>query len=75
MGDRALLELIDEALGLPKGTVHEDQQIADISEWDSLSTLSLVALLDDHYGLTLDLDSLANCKTLRDVVEVVARRR
>ena len=55
----------------------EDEQIetavrADMSEWDSLATLTLLAVVEEEFGLQLDDEAIAKLTSfsgVRDVVE------
>jgi acyl carrier protein len=39
--------------------------------WDSLAIVSTIALVDELYGIVLDGKSLANCKTVADIRNLV----
>ena len=44
----------------------------DMSEWDSLATLTLLAVVEEEFGLQLDEDAIAKLTSfsaVRDVVE------
>jgi acyl carrier protein len=59
----------------------EDEQIetavrAEMSEWDSLATLTLLAVVEEEFGLQLDEEAvgkLTSFAAVRDVVEAGGR--
>ena len=55
--------------------VHATDVLADFAEWDSLSVLSVIAMVGADYGVNMvaaDLRGIATAEALRDVV--AARR-
>ena len=45
---------MEEALGMPEGSTAEGDRIDDLEGWDSVGALSVIALLDEEYGVSLD---------------------
>ena len=43
----------------------------DLDEWDSLTALSLIAMLDVEYGKKLTGDQLKNLETLEDIIKFI----
>jgi len=43
----------------------------EIGEWSSLIVLSTIAIVDDHYDLTLKMELLSDCKTVGDLFQLV----
>lgn len=43
-------------------------------EWDSLAYLSLIAMLDENYGVTIELEDFRKQRTLGDLMTEVFRR-
>ena len=48
-------------------TVTENDVLDDFPEWDSLSVLSVVAMLDYRYGVNLDARDLKDVRTVADL--------
>ena len=71
MSTSTFLRVIEEALGLAEGTVSVEDRIADIEGWDSVGALSVLALLDEEYGVALDAGSLQKCRTLHELADLV----
>lgn len=48
--------------------------LADLEEWDSLSVLSVVAMVDADYGVNLSAPELARVSTAQGLMELIARK-
>jgi acyl carrier protein len=48
--------------------------LRDCDEWDSLTALSLVAMIDKHYRVTISADDLKQSATVGDLRRLVAAR-
>ncbi|HEX7139375.1 MAG TPA: acyl carrier protein, partial [Vicinamibacterales bacterium] len=64
-----LAEILDEE------TVSADDVLRDFDQWDSLSALSVLAMCDSKYGVTLESEELARAKTAGELRDVVAAKR
>ena len=52
---------------LEENSVNENDILQNFEEWDSLSALSLIAMIDSDYGVTIFSEDLANYKTASDL--------
>ena len=59
--------LLDEMLEVDPGTVSSGQKLADMEKWDSLAVLGLIALLDEHFAISVPAVRINECKTVDDV--------
>ncbi len=46
----------------------------DLDEWDSLTALSLIAMVDEEYSVKLTGDDIKSSTTLLDIFEVVKNK-
>ena len=64
-----------------KETLEIDRQIElsenfkDYEEWDSLSRLSLIVMLDEEFGVQIENQDFEKISTVQDLLEVVESRR
>ncbi len=65
-------ENLAEILDVEK--VSPDDVLRDFDEWDSLSALSVIAMCDSKYGVTLGSEDLAAAKTAGQLEAIVAAR-
>jgi acyl carrier protein len=46
-----------------------------IDEWSSLMALSIIAMVDDEYGVKIKGDDIKNCQTIEDLFKLVISRK
>jgi acyl carrier protein len=56
-------------------SVRETDEFADFQEWDSLSVLSVIAMLDSNYGVNLTATDLKGVKTVGGLWQLVQAKR
>ena len=55
--------------------VKESDELRAFSQWDSLSVLSVIAMLDASYGVNLQAGDLAPVKSAGDLWQLVEARK
>ena len=63
-----VIGLLDEQ---PEFEVDEDTIFKDLPGWDSLVSLSLIVMVSNEYGKSIDGEKIRNCVTIRDLFEVI----
>lgn len=56
----------------PAEEIKAETAFRDLDEWSSLIALSVIAMVDDEYGVTLKGDDIKNATTVQDVFNRVA---
>jgi acyl carrier protein len=46
----------------------------DLEEWDSLTALSLIAMVDEEYSLKLTGDNIKSSVSLNDIFEIIKNK-
>lgn len=64
-----ILELIEEILQVPAGTVTEDTVMEDLEEWDSLAHVMIIGQLEE-LGISIDLEDAAEITSVREILEM-----
>jgi len=64
---------LDEMLELDPGTLKGGEALESLEGWDSVAVISLIALADSDYGVTLPPKEIAGCKTVNDLLDLVSR--
>ena len=64
-----IIEKLCEILELDSINVKDD--LENFDEWDSLTSLSLIAMADSDYGITLSNDIVESFVTIEDVVNYI----
>lgn len=59
----------------PADQFNADTRFRDIDEWSSLIGLSIIAMVDEEYEVTLKGDDIKNSNTIRDIFDIVASKK
>lgn len=51
-----------------------DKNFRELDEWSSLIALSIIAMVDDEFDITLVGDDVKNSNTIRDIYDIVASK-
>lgn len=68
-----ILAVVALALGLPRGAVDEQSDVASCHAWDSLGQMAIAAALHDHFGLKLAPDEEFALNSIADIVRALER--
>lgn len=55
----------------PAEEIKAETIFRDLEEWSSLIALSIIAMVDEEYGVTLKGDDIKNAKTVQDIFDRV----
>lgn len=66
-----LKNLFSEVLELPADTDVESLKYRDISQWDSLGHMSLVAALEDEFGVQLDTEQVIGMSSFKVAIDML----
>ncbi len=65
------LALLDEAFDLDEGTLKPEMNLNDIPEYDSLTKLSIIAMLGSKFKKTINTDELRAFKIVNDILNAM----
>jgi acyl carrier protein len=68
MNNQDVLNLIADALELEPNSLKENQKLEDLTEFDSMSKLSIIVLADDEFQKRLTGEQLREFITVGDIV-------
>lgn len=66
-----LLIQLDRMLDLPDGSLKGPEALASLEQWDSLATVSFLALADRSFGMTISPGDVANSETINDLTKLL----
>lgn len=66
------IKLIETALGEPPSSLNESTELRSLESWDSMGSLEVLAAFDAQDGTLVEVDRLADCHTVGDLVALVA---
>jgi acyl carrier protein len=55
--------------------VNPDDKLVDFDAWDSLTQLSIIALTDEEYGVTISAMELREAETIGGIKKLIERKK
>lgn len=74
MDQAAFFAKIEEILDSAPGSVSDASIVQDQEGWDSVAALSLIAMIDESYGVSLEGTEILGCPTAGDLLTLVEQR-
>jgi acyl carrier protein len=75
MNIEKFIESFEEVLEVDKGTVKETDVFREYDEWDSITLLSLMAMLEDDYGITIPRKEFEEINTVQELFDYVNKNK
>lgn len=63
------LALLEDMLELDPKSLTPDTDLASVEEYDSMTKLSLIVMMDDEFGKRLTGEQILKFKTVNDILE------
>ena len=73
--EKNFCNLMEEALEIESKKLEFTDRFRDLEEWDSLSQLSLIAMLDEEFQVEIESDDFANLFTIQELIDEVNKRK
>jgi len=70
----SLERIFAEVFSLPEKTVKDSLTLREISSWDSMSHMTLIARVEEAFSVEFTGDEIADFRSVRDVREALNRR-
>lgn len=68
MNQEEKIAKLEEIMELDEGTLKASDVLDDYDEWDSISILSYIAMIDSDYHKTIDGDEVKSFVTVQDAL-------
>lgn len=68
-----VIETFSKVLGLPVERITDDLRYASIPEWDSIAHMSVIAALEDAFGIMIDMDDVIDMSSVGKAREIIAK--
>ena len=62
------------ALEVDPSSLDEQSAPDDVATWDSMGWISLLAMIDEELGITLDAEELTNVRNLGELIEILEKQ-
>ena len=69
MTSKEKLNLLEELLDIGKDTLSEDKELKNLSEWDSLAVIAVIAMFDDEFGKIITSNEVKSFVTVKDIMD------
>ena len=66
-----IIKMFEEILERDTGTINAHDEFREYEEWDSLAYLSVIAKIDDNYGLVIPIEDFRSCRTVQALADYV----
>ena len=60
---------LEELFEMQEGTLRPDMRLDELEEWDSMTRLSLIVMMEDDYGKKVKRSEVMNYTTVQDIVD------
>ncbi|MFT4804305.1 MAG: acyl carrier protein [Cyclobacteriaceae bacterium] len=67
------IEKFSEALEMEMHDIKPTDEFRNLEGWDSLSRLSLIAMLDEEYNIQIEDEDFEKLKTVEDIMKTVQK--
>lgn len=72
--EEEICRIVEDALGLNRGSVKIQDSSSTIQRWDSLGFLSILSALEERFGNKVaDIDDLAGAKSIKEIINILKR--
>lgn len=61
----------NSAFDVDPETITIDTEPNDVKGWDSMGHVALASILEEEFGLTLDVDELMEMESVREIVRII----
>lgn len=68
MSEREKLALLEDLFELEEGAITPETNLEDIDEYDSMTRLSLIVMMEDEFGVKLDGAAIKSFVTVGDIL-------
>jgi acyl carrier protein len=66
------MRLLEQMLELRPGALSAETRLRDLDGWDSLATMTFIAMIDREFGLPLPGGRVARCQTVGELIGLLA---
>jgi len=71
MNRETFIREFEAMLDLSQGQLQLQEQLSGYHSWDSMTQLTLIAFIDNHFQYTLELTEMEKIKTTHDILKIL----
>ena len=65
------LALLEETMEMDAGSLRADMDLYDVEEYDSMSNLSIIVMMEDEFGVKLTSDMVRGFTNVQDILDLM----
>lgn len=65
------LDLLEEVLDVRRGTLTENTELDTLGEWDSMAAISIIAMFDEYFDVSITTKDVKGFKTVKDITDMM----
>lgn len=69
------LAMLEELMELDEGTLKPDTLLKDIEQYDSMTVLSVIVMMDDEFGVKLDSKTVKGFVSVGDILAFMEKAK
>ncbi|MCI8288034.1 MAG: acyl carrier protein [Lachnospiraceae bacterium] len=73
MSDKEKLAMLEETFDVDAGTLSADMELDGIEEYDSMTKLSLIVMIEEEFGKKLSGTEIKEFKTVQDILNIMVK--
>ena len=70
MNRNEFLLQMDEILDLPAGTLRGSENLEELTNWDSTSLITFIAMAESNNGVNISPGQIVTCSTVADLLKL-----
>lgn len=63
------LNILQDLLDVDRDSLKEDTELEQLSEWDSIAAITIIAMFDSLYGREIMPEEVKGFKTVKDIMD------
>jgi acyl carrier protein len=72
--EERFLKLFQDVLEKDDNSVKIEDEFRNLDEWDSLAVLSILAMINEEYDITIPRSDFEKLKTIQDLYEYIIKK-
>ena len=72
--EKKFVEQLKDILEMENVEVNLEDKFRDYENWDSMAALSVIAMIDDEFGVVINGEDFREMNTVGDLIEAVKKR-
>ena len=73
MTEKEKLALLEETLEIDEGTLKPEMSLENVEEYDSMSKLSIIVMMEDEFGKKLTAEQVRAFQTVGDILKCMEK--